>query len=284
MVKREMIDIDHEKCTGCGDCIPACPEGALQLIEGKARLVSDLFCDGLGACVGECPEDAMKITEKEAEPYNERKVMEENIIPQGKKVIEAHLKHLQNHEEKELLSQALQVLEENNMENPLENQGQNIPPTGGCPGTKVQDLSKNKAENKSAQQDRAGMFSRLEQWPVQLHLVPPTAPYYREADVVLAADCSAYSCGNFHNKFLQNKSLAIACPKLDNGLEQYRDKLVAMIDEAQINTLSVITMEVPCCRGLLHLAEKALEEAERKIPLKHIEMGVEGEINSEEWI
>lgn len=282
MPKREVIEIDENKCTGCGDCIPACPEGALQIIDGKARLVSDLSCDGLGACVGNCPEDALTVKEKEAEPYDEQKVME-NIIPQGQKVIEAHLDHLQEHGEKEYLSQALELLEEKNMENPLENKDTFPDTETNCPGTQARNLTKNK-QKADETNNTTSINSKLEQWPVQLHLVPPTAPYYREADVVLAADCAAYTYGNFHNEFLEDKSLAIACPKLDSGLEQYRQKLVGMIDEANINTLTVITMEVPCCRGLLKIAKQAIKESERKIPLKNIELGVEGEIISEEWL
>ena len=287
-VTREVVKIDEEKCTGCGDCIPACPEGALQVIDGKARLISDLYCDGLGACIGECPEDAITVEEREAEPYDERAAME-NIVEKGENTIKAHLEHLIDHGEDELLKEALNYLQENNIENPLKKQNkkeeQTMPgPAGGCPGSRAMSFSSKNQEESETEEKTGDLSSRLDQWPVQLHLVPPTAPYFREADVVLSADCVAYSVGDFHSRFLEDKSLAIACPKLDGGQEQYKQKLVSMVDDAEINTLSVLTMEVPCCQGLLVLAKKAVSEADRDIPVKHIQVGVQGDIKKEEWV
>ncbi len=286
MVEREIINIDEEKCTGCGECIPACPEGALQVIDGKARLISDLFCDGLGACIGECPEDAITVEKREAEPYDEEKVME-NIIEQGENTIKAHLEHLQEHGEEDLLQEALEVLEAEGIENPLTKESademENEAGHSGCPGAQAQSFGKekNKAEETTATK---GLASKLEQWPVQLHLVPPAASYFQGTDVVLAADCVAYSVGDFHAHFLEDKSLAIACPKLDRELDYYQQKLIEMIDEAEINTLTVLTMEVPCCRGLLKLAREAAEAADRKLPVKSIEVSIQGEILNEKWV
>ena len=286
---REIITIDEDKCTGCGLCIPGCPEGAIQLIDNKARLISDLFCDGLGACLGHCPEGAITIEKREAEPYDERTVMG-NIIEKGPNTIKAHLAHLKDHGETEFLNIALDVLKEKGLE---------IPPTfnkeekpmhaapAGCPGSRMMDFSQktHTKTNQEAESVQTGeIASELTQWPVQMHLVSPRAPYFQNADVVLAADCTAYAVGDFHRRFIKGKALAIACPKLDEGQDIYIAKLTAMIDEAQINTLTVVIMQVPCCGGLIYMAQKALEAAERKIPIKKIVIGVQGDVLSEEWV
>jgi ferredoxin len=268
-VKRKIIHIDDELCNGCGRCIPNCPEGALQLIEGKARLISDLFCDGLGACIGECPLGAITIEEREAERYDERRVME-NVIAQGAEVIRAHLVHLRDHGEQEYLARALAVLEERGIEVEL--------PAGGCPGSQVREFSAASGPAESAGASIRTASSRLRQWPVQLHLVPPSAPYFKDAEVLLAADCTAYAHGDFHGQFLEGRRLAIACPKLDTNLDIYLDKLKALIDFAGIRSLTVLTMEVPCCRGLLQLARRAAAESERAVPIHWLELSVQGEV------
>lgn len=283
-MKRNIIKIDEEKCTGCGLCIPNCPEGAIQILDGKARLVSDLFCDGLGACLGHCPEGAITVEEREAEPYDERKVMA-NIIQQGPNTIKAHLKHLAEHGEKEYLAQAVAVLKENGIENPLahteKRKEQEMKQTapGGCPGTRSMEFAQQDTDAGSGTRP-----SQLTHWPVQLHLMSPTAAQYRGADVLLAADCSAFALGDFHKEHLKDKALAIACPKLDSGQEEYLAKLKALIDEAEINTLTVMIMQVPCCRGLLALAREAINSATRKVPVKCIVVGIQGQILSEEWV
>jgi ferredoxin len=284
VAKRKIINIDAEKCNGCGKCIPNCPEGALQMIDGKARLISDLFCDGLGACIGHCPEGAITIDEREAEAYDEKKVMV-NIVKQGRNTIKAHLEHLKEHGEKEFLLQAIEVLREKDIETDLigevtGNKNMDGKQFSGCPGAKVMDFS----APESAGEEDGQRTSQLRQWPLQLHLVPPTAPYYQGKDVVLAADCVAYSLADFHKDFLKGKSLAIACPKLDSDQNIYLDKIIAMIDQAEINTLTVMTMEVPCCSGLLMLAKQAAQKAERKVPIKHILVGIKGDILKEEWV
>ena len=285
MAKRKIIKIDEEKCTGCGECIPNCPEGALQLIDGKARLISDLFCDGLGACIGHCPEGAITIEEREAEPYDEKKVME-NIIKQGPNVIKAHLEHLMEHGETEYLKEAMEALKEKGISVPEDmfskkEEGMEHAHSGGCPGAKMMDFSKGEEVKGDEEGKRS---SQLRQWPVQLHLVPPTAPYFQGADLVLAADCVAYSVADFHKDFLKGKSLAIACPKLDSEQDVYIDKITAMIDVSKINTLTVMTMEVPCCHGLLMIATEAAKKAQRKVPLKHVVVGIKGDILKEEWV
>lgn len=277
MAQREIIKIDEEKCNGCGLCVPNCPEGALQIIDGKARLVSDLFCDGLGACIGNCPEGAISVEEREAEEYDERKVMG-NVVKQGKNTIKAHLQHLKDHGADKYLKQAKQFLEDKGIENPIKEE-HNIHGES-CPGSRIMEFSNE--ENKVNEEGKRS--SQLRQWPIQLHLVSPNAPYFIGKDVLLAADCTAFSIGDFHKDFLKDKTLTIACPKLDSNREVYVEKIRKMIDEAKINTLTVLVMEVPCCSGLLQIAKKALDSATRKIPIKIIVVGLKGEILKEEWI
>ena len=281
-MKRKIIDINEELCNGCGNCIPNCAEGALQIIDGKARLISDLFCDGLGACIGHCPTGAMQVVDKEAEPYDEKKVMV-NVVKGGENVIKAHLQHMLDHDEAEYFNQAVEYLEENNIDNPLkgEKMEHNHSHSGGCPGSKTMQFNRNES---NSQHNHGKIESELQQWPVQMHLLNPTAPYFRKADVLLAADCTAYTIGDFHRNFLKGKTLAIACPKLDTGLDIYVDKIRRMIDEAEINTLTVMIMEVPCCMGLIQIAQKAVAEAERKVPVKKIVISLQGEVLTEEWI
>ena len=282
MVKRKIINIDEEKCNGCGVCIPNCPEGAIQIIDGKARLISDIFCDGLGACIGHCPQDAIKTEEREAGEYSERKTME-NIIKSGPKTIIAHIKHLKDHGEMDYYNEAMDVLKEKGINIDIEDDSdkkecKNIP---SCPGSKVLDFTDKKSDENLEGIDAK---SQLRQWPIQLHLVPPNASYFQSKDVILVADCVAYSISNFHEKFLKNKSISIACPKLDSNLDIYLSKLISLIDDAKINTLTIITMEVPCCSGLLNLAKKAVDMASRKIPIKSIVVGIKGDILKEEWL
>ena len=291
---REIIHIDEEKCNGCGLCIPNCPEGAIQLIDEKAKVISDLFCDGLGACIGHCPEGAIAIEKREAEPYDERRVME-NIVKGGAGAIDAHLKHLEEHGEYGYLSQAKALLKERGIPVPeavtaaAYSTGEreevadsyNMENLGGCPGARAQDFSSTTAGEAVI---NAEDFSELTHWPVQLHLAPVMAPHFEGKDILLSADCVAYSMGNFHRKFLKDRMLAIACPKLDSEQEIYRDKITALIDHAKINTLTVMTMEVPCCRGLLMLAQEAAASASRKVPLKSIVVSVKGQVLQEEWL
>jgi ferredoxin len=283
-MKRKIIKIDEEKCNGCALCIPNCPEGAIQMIDGKARLISDLFCDGLGACLGHCPQGAIEVEEREAEPYDEKKVMA-NVVKQGRNVIKAHLEHLKGHNEAEYLRQAVEFLQEKGIANPMKSEKEKLHAhgkgMGGCPGSRVLDFSD---ERKGDAAEDGKRSSQLTQWPVQLHLVSPTAPYFRGKDVLLAADCVAYALADFHKDYLKGKSLAIACPKLDSEKEIYVQKITAMIDEAGINTLSVMIMEVPCCGGLLQLAQKAAASAKRKVPVKLYVVSLRGEMLKEEWV
>lgn len=282
-MKRNIIEIDEEKCNGCGLCIPNCHEGAMQLIDGKARLISDLFCDGLGACIGHCPEGAISIVEREAEPYDEIRVMEQ-IVPKGRNTILAHLEHLRDHNETEFLNQAIQYLRQNNIDMTPENHPTSGPSHGhGCPGSMARDFRPETAAP-APLTESGPVPSELRQWPVQLHLLNPQASYFRSADVVLAADCAAFAMGNFHSRYMKGKSIAIACPKLDSNKESYVQKLISMIADTKINSLTVVMMEVPCCGGLMQMAQTARSQAGRNVPIKQAVISLQGEVLEEDWI
>ena len=292
-MKRTIIKIDEDLCNGCGLCVEGCHEGALQMIDGKARIISDLYCDGLGACIGECPVDAITLEEREAEPYDEIKVME-RISPKGEATVIAHLNHLIDHNQDEFVQQGINYIKENNLDidlTKLKNYKKETKPEkvmkntkntgGGCPGAKMMSFNKPETAN---QPSNTNQQSELRQWPIQLHLINPQAPYFQNADALLAADCAAFASGEFHSKLLKGKGLAIACPKLDTNMDVYVEKLTAMIDKANINTLAVAIMEVPCCGGLMQIAKKAVAQAERKIPIKKIVIGIKGNVLEEEWV
>lgn len=316
-MQRDIIKIDEEKCNGCGVCVPNCHEGALQVIDGKVRLVSELMCDGLGACIGHCPEGAITIEKREAEPYDEIAVISE-MVKKGPNTVIAHLKHLKDHHEYGYLEEGSTWLEVHGSELTFDvaevldavsgrrgpagaesgdpqhhhNQGQQENGQqhghgqqhhgGGCPGSAARIITP--APAFATATEATEIQSQLTHWPVQMHLVNPNSPAYRGADLLLAADCVAFSMGSFHNRFLKGKALAIACPKLDHGTETYVDKLTVMIDTAKVNTITVLMMEVPCCGGLLQMVRAALARASRKVPVKAVIVSVEGKILQEEWI
>jgi NAD-dependent dihydropyrimidine dehydrogenase PreA subunit len=300
-MKRDILKIDEDLCNGCGQCVPNCHEGALQVIDGKIRLVSELMCDGLGACIGHCPEGAITIETREAEPYSETKVMEQMIV-KGKNTITAHLKHLKDHGETGFLHDGVSYLKAHKNElnfniedvmSEVHNHGNSshkhqVPlitaihdHEGGCPGSRAITIEKPGRNENTPLPEQP---SELRQWPVQMHLVNPNAPYFRSSDLLLAADCVAFSMGGFHGNHLKGKSLAIACPKLDQGTDSYIEKLSAMIEIAKVNTITVMMMEVPCCGGLLQMVRTAQGNASRKVPVKKMIVGITGEVLQEEWV
>lgn len=293
-MKRDIIKIDEDKCTGCGDCVPNCHEGALQIIDGKVRLVSELMCDGLGACIGHCPEGAITIEQREAEPYDELKVMEV-MVGKGFNTVVAHLKHLREHNETFFLKQGMGYLIQNevglnfNIQDVKDAVHQPVPSAkgescgGGCPGsqTVVFDPS---AFRLLGQDKTVPVASQLRQWPVQLHLINPAAVYFQGSDLLVASDCSAFSLGDFHSKWLKNRSLVIACPKLDQGKEIYLKKFTDLIEGSKVNTITVLIMEVPCCGGLLQLVQMAVQRSVRKVPVKAVTVSIKGEILDEQWV
>jgi NAD-dependent dihydropyrimidine dehydrogenase PreA subunit len=271
-MKRKVIKIDEEKCTGCGLCIPNCHEQAIKIINGKARLVNDVFCDGLGACLGECPEGALTLEEREAEPFDEKKVLEA-LVEKESAAMQEHLEKLAESGDTEMhreYGNFLKTLRGDQFGH-------------SCPGS-AHAVFEKKTPPPAASGPDSPHQSELTHWPIQLHLVNPAADFFRGKNVVLAADCVAYSLADFHNRFLKGKSLAIACPKLDRDIDVYTEKIRQMADEAKINTLTVIMMQVPCCRGLLQIAQSALQKAKRKVPLKAIIISTQGEVLSEEWV
>lgn len=278
-MQRQIIRIDEDKCDGCGVCVDGCPEGALQMIDGKARLISEITCDGLGACIGECPQGAITVEQREAAPYDERATLD-NLLPKGANTLKAHLKHLHQHGQTTFLTQALAYLQELQVAVP---DYKEKTMECGCPGSAPRDLSRPATEVPAAGPAPA-QVSQLSQWPVQLHLVSPLNPVFAGADVLLAADCVPFAMADFHANWLAGKKLAIACPKLDQGQEIYLDKLTALVRDARINTLTVMIMEVPCCGGLLRLAQAAVERAGRKVPIKAVVVGVRGDLVQEAWV
>ena len=235
MAVRDIVLIDEALCDGCGQCVSACAEGAIRLIDGKARLVKDEYCDGLGACLGECPQGAITIVKRDASDFDEV-------------AVQAHL----GHAAQPALAHA---------------------PAGGCPGALMRQFAAKPAVATPA----AGAPSALRQWPIQLHLVSPTAPYFQGAELLLAADCAAFSCGDFHARFMAGRAIAIACPKLDDP-DGYVHKLAAMITESGITGITVVMMQVPCCRGLQRLVEQAIAVAGVAVPVRHVILSLEGEI------
>lgn len=248
MATREIIEIDEDKCDGCGACAGGCHEGALRIIDGKARLVGESLCDGLGACIGECPRGAIKVTRREADAYDEAKVME-GLSKLGPKVIAAHLEHLGSHGQDAYVRDALAYLA-----------------ARGIPAPAL--------EPKPA--PGAGSSSALSHWPIQLHLINPRAPQFVDEDLIIAADCTAFALGSFHAELLAGKSLVIACPKLDHGRDIYIEKLAVLLRAARSVTVAI--MEVPCCSGLLKMVLDAREGGEKRPAVEAITVGTAGGI------
>ena len=274
-VKRQIIRIDEDLCDGCEQCIPACPEGALQIVDGVAKLVTEAYCDGLGACLGDCPQGALSVEEREVEGYDEVGVIE-HLRQNAPDRLDEHMRHLRERGLTPASSTSGQAAGARGggaqaARGPL-------PGGGGCPSARLMQWS---VEDQSSGAPSGGgeaavsLSSELRQWPIQLHLVNPLAPYFKDADLVLAADCVPFAYANFHNDFLKGKAVAIACPKLDDT-RPYVAKLKRMIDHASLKSIKVVVMEVPCCSGLVHMAREAVMGAGRSIPIEYVIVGVKG--------
>ncbi len=274
-MKRDVITIDQELCNGCGECIIGCPEGALRLVDGKARLVSDFYCDGLGACIGKCPVGAITIEKREAADYDERAVAA-NIAGQGIETLDAHLKHLDEHGQKEYLKEALDYLKENNIKYTYKPGSADKEESAGhsCPGSRAMFFDK-KADSSSSSSSRQD--AQLRQWPVQLHLLNPQAPYFNNADILVAADCVPFAYPNFHSDLLKNKIVIIFCPKLDHSHEEYLEKLTEIFSSNNIKSVTVAHMEVPCCFGTESLVKQAVVNSGKNLPISSINISVKGE-------
>ena len=241
---RKIIHIDEEKCNGCGQCVPACAEGAIQIINGKAKLVADKLCDGLGACLGNCPQGALQIIEREAEEFDEEAVKERHAAQKQP-----------DHQP------AFPLLSE------------------GCPGSRVVGLeSKNEVAGTTIQAEdiELRIKPQLTHWPVQLRLVPVDAPYLYRADLLVCADCVPFAYPNFQLDLLKGKKVVVGCPKLDD-LNFYIGKLTAMVKVNNFNSITVAFMEVPCCLGIVKAVQMALQEAGKKVDLKQVKIGIQGD-------
>lgn len=274
-MKRKIIKIDEDKCTGCGECIPNCPEGALKIDGGKARVAEEFLCDGLGACIGTCPEGAITIEEREAQEYDEKKVVQ-NVIKAGGDVLKAHLDHLEEHGEEEYLKIAHEYISENSATVPVGEDAKK-PMACGCPGSMMRDFSPAK-KDAGCPVPPTATVSELGQWPIQLHLLNPHAPYFSDADILIAADCVPFSYPNFHDRFLKGTRVAIFCPKLDEGLDEYEEKLTSIFRDNNIRSITLVHMEVPCCFGLVRVVEEALKKSGKNITIKEYTISVQGEI------
>ncbi len=252
MALRKIVKIDEEKCNGCGLCIPNCAEGALQIVDGKAKIVKDSFCDGLGACLGHCPEDAIQIIEREADEFDEVEV-EKHL---GK---ELHL--------------------EPKHECGGSGHGSAHGHGGGCPGSMMRQFNTNKSDDDKD----VKITSKLSQWPVQLMLVPVNAPYFKNADLLITADCVPFAYANYHNDYLKGKAVVIGCPKLDN-VEHYVEKLSSIIKNNDLESVTVLKMEVPCCGGMSNAAKQARDKSGINIPIKVVTISLQGEALGKEFI
>jgi Pyruvate/2-oxoacid:ferredoxin oxidoreductase delta subunit len=245
-VTRKIVQIDEELCDGCGQCVPACAEGAIQIVDGKAKLMADKYCDGLGACLGECPNDALQVIEREAEEFDEAAV-------------------------EELLRSR----------EPLEQPPEVTLPCG-CPSAQVQSFMSQLAGQDDGQRaSQPSSASALSHWPIQISLVPPGAPFLKGADLLVAADCTPFAYPNFHRDFLKGKTVMVGCPKFDD-VQAYIHKFAQIFDTADIKSATVVVMEVPCCQGLPMIVEKAMEIARKKVPLEKVVISATGEVLSKE--
>ncbi|MDO9535912.1 MAG: 4Fe-4S binding protein [Bacillota bacterium] len=244
-MKRKIVHIDEDKCNGCGICVPACHEGAIQIMEGKARLLSDNLCDGLGDCLGECPEGAITILEREADSYDEE-------------AVQNHVSRLEK--------------EKGSVTPCSDNAGGSLP--CGCPSSQIKTINR----MKEIDGEKVGECpSLLQQWPVQLALLPPKAGFFQGANLLVAADCVPFAYGNFHQRFLKDNTLVVGCPKLDDA-GMYVEKLAEIIKYNDIKKITVAYMEVPCCSAFIRIIETAMNEAGKEIPLEKIVVSTEGEI------
>ena len=235
-VKRKIIKIDEELCDGCGTCVPSCAEGAIDVVDGKARVVAEKYCDGLGACLRECPKGALTVEERDAEEFDE-KAVEEYLEAKGKRET-AH----------------------------------QIPMAHGCPSTQLRTFAP-----KPTAEDSASQSSTLSHWPVQINLVPPTAPFLKGANLLVAADCVPVAYPHFHRDFLKGKAVMVGCPKFDD-VQGYVDKLADIFRTADIKNVTVLDMEVPCCSALPMIVKRGMEIAGRKVPLEEVVISARGEI------
>jgi NAD-dependent dihydropyrimidine dehydrogenase PreA subunit len=257
---RKIVRIDEEKCDGCGECVPACAEGAIALVGGKARLSSDVLCDGLGACLGDCPRGAITVVEREAAAFDEEAV-KAHLLSMGER---ASARGAHPPPPAPAPRPRLAVFPD-----------AGPAPGGGCPGSRPMVLPRRPAALPAAAGPTSSGESRLGQWPVQLHLVPVSAPYFRGADLLVAADCVPFAYARFHDDLLAGRALVVGCPKLDD-LGAYVEKLGAIFAANDLRSVTVVRMEVPCCGGISTATRRSLEASGKAVPLRDVVVGVDG--------
>ena len=244
-MKRRIIEIDQDKCNGCGACAAACHEGAIAMVDGKAKLMRDDYCDGLGDCLPTCPTGAITFVEREAAAYDEKAVQENKQKKIQEKIMEKMKKD-------------------------------GIPLSGGCPGSRARKIEHTHTENTDTVVSYAKPVSQLSQWPVQIKLVPVKAPYFDGAKLLIAADCTAYAYANFHEEFIKGRITIVGCPKLDSV--DYSEKLTEIIRNNDIKSVTIVRMEVPCCGGLENAAKTALQQSGKFIPWQVVTISTDGRI------
>ncbi len=242
-VSRKIIEIDDELCDGCGQCVPSCAEGALEIVDGKARIIADKLCDGLGACLGDCPTGALKVIEREADEFDEE-------------AVEKHLEEIETKERKEAATVHC-----------------------GCPSANIQSFAPVDAHRAHAAPAaiKSDEESALSHWPIQIMLVPPKAPFLKDADLLVVADCVPVSYPTFHRDFLQGKTVMMGCPKFDD-VQAYIEKFAEIFKTSGVNSITTVVVEVPCCSGLPLIVKKGLELSGRNIPLEEVVISTRGKI------
>ena len=263
MALRKIIEIDEAKCNGCGLCVPNCAEGAIQIIDGKAKLIDDIYCDGLGACLGHCPEGALNVIERDADEFDEAAVIE-LLASQGR----TFTPQADHQEPVKVAAQA------SNHGHGHHGHG------GGCPGSRMLQFDKpstsSKGEAVSSGDIEIKIKPQLRQWPVQLKLLPVNAPYFKNADLLVTADCVPFAYPNYHLDLLKDKAVVVGCPKLDD-VQLYTDKLTQIIEQNDLKSITVAFMEVPCCQGIVMAVEKAVERANSNVKVNKVRISLQGE-------
>jgi Fe-S-cluster-containing hydrogenase component 2 len=256
-MKRKIIEINENKCNGCGICTDVCAEAALEIIDDKAKLIKDFYCDGMGACLNVCPTGALKIVEKESKSYNPKKTYQ-------------HVKKLRGKTEANKIH-GIDKLKNENFKKPKMK--------CGCPGTMIKDFSKEKNNQSKTKKDKIPyQKSTLSHWPIQLKLLNPETPYFKNADLLIASDCTAFSFPDFQNRFLKGKKLMILCPKLDENIEEYIEKLSHIFKTQSPQSITILKMEVPCCHKTSQIVEEALKRSKKNIIIKDYTLSIKGEL------
>ena len=247
---RKIVQIEEDKCNGCGLCVPSCAEGAIQIIDGKAKLVKDIYCDGLGACLGECSMDAIHVIEREADVFDEKAAIEHVSKARAAQSPAAH-------------------------EHDVHSQGHG---GGGCPGSRMRVIQQaNPTPSESSSGDISfSIKSQLQQWPIQLSLVPIQAPYFKNADLLITADCVPFAYPDYHHKLLKGKKVVVGCPKLDD-LDSYIEKLTGIVSYNDLNSITVAFMEVPCCSGIVYAAEQAVSASGKSLKVNKVRISLDGQ-------